>query len=74
MGNEKIIKEAIKKRGFSKINVRDIWTKGSWTIRFCEQDIEIFDSVEKSGRYFIDNVDLLDIRLILDEIEDIESK
>ena len=74
MKNEEIIKEIIKKRGFSRMICRDTWTKGSWSVRFYEYDVEIYDDVDKTGYYFMGNVNSLNIEPIMDEIDALTGK
>lgn len=69
MKNEERIKEIIKSRGFSRMMCRDTWFKDSWTIRIYGQDIEIYDSEDKTGYYYIGNIDSINITPILDEVD-----
>lgn len=69
MNKEQEIKRILTKNGFSKLKNKDTWIRDSWTIRFYENDIEIFDSIEKSGRYFIDSIHRVNINLILNDIK-----
>jgi hypothetical protein len=68
MNKEQEIKRILTKRGFSKMRNRDTWTKGSWTVRFYENDIEVFDSITESGRYLVDTVTRINIESVLDDI------
>jgi len=68
MNKEQEIKMILTKRGFSKLRNRDTWTKGSWTVRFYENDIEIFDSIEKSGKYLVDTIIRVNIESVLDDM------
>lgn len=64
----KIVNE-LTKRKFSKLRGRNTWIKGSWTVRFDENDVEIFDAPDKTGKYLLENVRTVDICPILDEVE-----
>lgn len=68
MKNEERIKNKIRSQGFIKMLSRDSWTRGSWTIRFYKDDIEIFDDIEKSGYYILGNVKTFNIDPVLEEI------
>ena len=70
MQNELQIKSKLKKDKWIKMNTRDSWTKGSWTVRFYKDDIEVFDSIDKSGLYYLGNVRVFNIDPILEEIND----
>jgi hypothetical protein len=63
------VKEIIKERGFQRTGKRDLWVRGSWTIRFFEDDIEIYDSIEESGKYLVQNINSVNINLVLADIE-----
>jgi len=50
---------------------RDTWTKDSWTIRIIDNDIEIFDDIEKTGYYILGHIKIMNpsrIDNILEEI------
>lgn len=64
----KIVDELIRRK-FSKLRGRNTWIKGSWTVRFDENDIEIFDAPDKTGNYFLGNIRTVDIVPILDDVE-----
>lgn len=64
----KIVDELIRRK-FSKLRGRNTWIKGSWTVRFDENDIEIFDAPDKTGNYFLGNIRTVDIIPILDDVE-----
>ena len=66
----KIVDELIRRK-FSKLRGRNTWIKGSWTVRFDENDIEIFDAPNKTGRYLIENIRTVDINSILNEVEEL---
>ena len=66
----KIVDELIRRK-FSKLRGRNTWIKGSWTVRFDENDIEIFDAPDKTGNYFLGNIRTVDIVPILDEVEEL---
>lgn len=74
MNMEKEIKKIITKAGFVREGKRDIWTRGSWTIRFFEDDIEIYDSPEESAFYYVGNVNYIDINLILADVDYFSKK
>jgi len=52
------------------MKTRDTWTKASWTVRFYQDDIEVFDSIDKSGLYFLGNVRVFNIISVLEDIND----
>lgn len=64
----KIVNE-LTKRKFSKLRGRNTWIKGSWTVRFDENDVEIFDAPDKTGKYLLENIRTVNIVSILDEVE-----
>ena len=64
----KIVDELIRRK-FSKLRGRNTWIKGSWTVRFDKNDIEIFDAPDKTGKYFLGNIRTVDIIPILDDVE-----
>ena len=66
----KIVDELIRRK-FSKLRGRNTWIKGSWTVRFDENDIEIFDAPDKTGNYFLGNIRTVDIIPILNEVEEL---
>ena len=66
----KIVDELIRRK-FSKLRGRNTWIKGSWTVRFDENDIEIFDAPDKTGNYFLGNIRTVDIIPILDDVEEL---
>lgn len=74
MRNIERVKEILSENGFVKTGKRDIWTRDSWTIRFFEEDIEIYDSIDKSGFYFIANSEYININLILSDIDYISKQ
>lgn len=74
MDNVKEIKRIIGENGFVRTGKRDIWTRDSWTIRFFEDDIEIYDSIDKSAYYLVANSEYLDIRPIIADIDYISKQ
>lgn len=64
----KIVNE-LTKRKFSKLRGRNTWIKGSWTVRFDENDVEIFDAPDRTGKYLLENIRTVNIVSILDEVE-----
>jgi hypothetical protein len=56
------------------MNNRDTWTRDSWTVRIYGSDIEVFDKIERSGKYYMENIDFVNIRQIIDDIDDFESE
>jgi hypothetical protein len=74
MNNENEVRRILKARGFLKMNNRDTWTRDSWTVRIYGSDIEVFDKIERSGKYYMENIDFVNIRQIIDDIDDFESE
>lgn len=69
MENKMKIVNELTKRKFSKLRGRNAWIKGSWTVRFDENDVEIFDAPDKTGKYLLENIRTVNIVSILDEVE-----
>jgi hypothetical protein len=69
MKNDERIKGILTSRGFSKLKSRDTWIRGSWSVRIYKDDIEIYDHPDKSRKYYLGNINSIDINAILDEIE-----
>lgn len=69
MNKEQEIKGILFKRGFRKTIKSNVWQKDSWTVRLYGDDIEIFDDIEKSGKYLLDSIDRVNIQLALDELD-----
>lgn len=69
MENKMKIVNELTKRKFSKLRGRNTWIKGSWTVRFDENDVEIFDAPDKTGKYLLENIRTVNIVSILDEVE-----
>lgn len=74
MNNVAEIKNVLKARNFVKKGRVDSWHKSTWTIRFFEDDIEVYDSPEASRYYFLGNVNAVNIHHILDDMHNIDPK
>lgn len=73
MDNGREIRRILKENGFQRMLCRDSWHRRSWTVRIWGNDIEVFDSPDKSRKYFLGNLDSMNINPILEEIDKIED-
>ena len=65
------MEEILIERGFRKEGQEYI--RNNWTVRFDEDQIEIFNNPDKEkGFYYIDSLEELNIKDLLDDIDDIE--
>ena len=65
------MEEILIERGFRKEGQEYI--RNNWTVRFDEDQIEIFNNPDKEeGFYYIDSLEELHIKDLLDDIDDIE--
>lgn len=65
------MEEILIERGFRKEGQEYI--RNDWTVRFDEDQIEIFNNPDKEeGFYYIDSLEELNLKDLLDDIDDIE--
>ena len=58
-------------RGYKKVNNLNEYVRGDWTVRFDNENIEVFNDPDKMvGKYFVGPIDKVDIEQLLDEIDD----
>jgi hypothetical protein len=67
--NDRSMKELLNKYGFFQESP-NTYTRDIWTVRFFDNEIEIFDDPFQGGegKYFIGDVDLIDLEAILEDM------
>ena len=67
--NEKI-EALLQENAFKQMENPDEWVKNEWTVRFFEDEMEIFEqlSIKGIGRYLLTDIDLSILEEILEEI------
>jgi len=65
--------ELILERGFQKTETQNEYVRGNWTIRLCDDQIEIFNDPDKEkGIYYLDSICDVNIVDLLNDIDDID--
>jgi len=70
MKENEIIESYLLEYGFTRGENRDEWNKDTWNIRFFEDEMEIYEDINKEGggRYLLTEIDAGILKEILEEI------